>query len=295
MDNWCRYEEVVTDSPVQARMRLLDAIEERGEILPGLPGWMTSAKPGVDAYLGFGPDCTTVLTLREGTGGNGTSTWVAVNAIAPKQGRKKPSAPALAGGGARRTSADLDDDLVQWALSASLNDVLDDMTLSVHMLQRLEQRCGLSFTDPDEVRDWLLAREALVIECPVWADGSGRGGLVIWSALDDGDELALPVGADELEERAARLVVTTALSRSWVERDLREARESVTVSRKVSRELFPGLDDETATAQAAQLIADSEIQAVRGGAIAVLGNGSRVLLKVGGGRWIARDVLSGRD
>lgn len=273
VDNWARLTGCMADTLITRREALLETIESDGALLDGPPAWMTSPKPGVDRWLALPGQV--VLAIAEDPGQ--PRPLRAQNALAPRRGRTRAAAVAVTRGD-QLTPADR-----AWALTAAQETILAACRASAHVVDRLAQRAGVELESPEAVMAWLATRKLSVAQVPVWADASGAGSVCL---LVDG-QIALALASDEQPGVLSRLVITSAMTFSWAQTDLQNA--EVTVSRAVSRALWPDLDDGSARARVTSELTNRRL--VRGGAIADLA-GRQVMLRPVRGGWVARQIMS---
>jgi hypothetical protein len=214
--NWAR----LTGGPGDlhdARFALLDLLSAGDSALAARwPDWMTSPKPGVDAWVSVGDQVT--LALRHDL--DSERTWRAINCLAPKRGRaRKPASD-----GAQLTRPVLDDDTLARACAMGPAELADATLLSLHCLQRLAQRAGTALTDTlaGDLDAEIRRSGRMLARAPGWADGAGYGGptlLCDWH----GDTLAMPVAPNrraQLSDPPRPLVATTCIAYGWAREDL---------------------------------------------------------------------------
>ena len=208
--NWARH----TDGPADlhdARFGLLDTLRAGAVLRARHPGWMTSPKPGVDAWVDLG-DHVTLALRHDPTSGR---TWRAVNCLAPKRGRRRTPAPS----GPQRPAFTAEQAAELAALTGE--ELLACTLLSEHCFDRLRQRTGTD-TPRETLRRAIVDSGRVVSPSPGWADGVGYGGpalLCDW----DADTLALPLAPNRRPDALdppRPYVATTCIALSWAQADL---------------------------------------------------------------------------
>lgn len=286
--NWAR----LTGGPDElhdARFALLDLLRSGSSCLSARwPQWMTSPKPGVDAWVTVGDHVT--LALRHDP--DGGRVWRAVNCLAPKRGRSRkpaqnPTPPSR---------AVVDADALRLAGSMSSVELADATLLSMHCLDRLAQRAGVQRTDAlaGELDAEIRRSGRFVAQAPGWADGAGYGGPTLLCDWND-DTLAMPLSPNRREHHSdprRPLVATTCIAYRWAREDLPERggalADVVHVSERAARAWLRtrGLDTDP------QQFADELLQAVRQRGVAALeaDPSTRDILGVGGPHVLVDDL-----
>lgn len=211
VNNWTRY----AGGPstfIGARQALLDAIEGAGEPSATAPEWMTSPKPGVDAWLDLDGVWLTLVEDARRRAGTGTRRWRATNATAPRRG-------------ARRQPAGKVPELARWQAGAARAydgrpwaEVERIVHISLHARERVRERGSGAA--------WAAVSTAVCGPAPAWANASRKVELcATWDY--EGDEYALVLIPHA--DRDGELVGATAIVRSWAYADWVDARPPLTV------------------------------------------------------------------
>jgi hypothetical protein len=212
VDNYGRF----TDGPsdmLAARFALLEAIEADGVFSLEPPSWMSSAKPGVEAYVHLNACSLTLGWNAE------RDRWEASNCIAS---RRRP------GRSAERTTTTTPSSLsaadVEQLLAVEFAALLPTLSVSEHLRERLEERAGIVCADTPAVKALLAAADCVVsAELPGWADANRDNPVMLFTA---DRSLAFPITRDHTVEGDG-YVLTTCVPQAWAIADLERATERV--------------------------------------------------------------------
>lgn len=180
IDNWSRF----TDGPDDlgaARAALLDVVAGEGVLRSEHPGWMTSPKPGIDAWLELPQGIVLSLVSYED---EPPRRWRATNALVHKrrpgrraaQMREKPS------------RGQLDSAQIEELAGLGPEQISERVFLSYHCRERFELRAGGSPTELEQA----LVSASFEPRAPVWADAAGHAGPALVFNWGE-DQFALPV------------------------------------------------------------------------------------------------------
>jgi len=293
VENWARLNDISGLSLVEVRMRLLDELGANGRLTLTPPAWMTSAKPGVDAWIEV-PGGVLAVQAADPDDNNGRR-WLAANCLASRRrpGRRGQTAPA------RMTNTKLDAERVAQLTAMTPAQLREVIWLSEHSLTRLHERALRRPWPADRTLGEILDQTWTLIEAgdgrvqaqaPDWADAAGTGGPSLIFDLG-ADAVAMPLQPDIVREGMIA-AAATALSRRWVRDDLLDLTGDalagrVQISAKAAAAAHPDLPAQEAADALTQTIAAHGQVRLTDRQVRILLPGGQLVLRPANGSWAA--------
>lgn len=222
VDNHARFTRGSQDT-FKARLDLLEIIETQGELSYDLPEWMTSAKPGVDAYIHLDGHS---LTLSKD--GKNNRPWLVTNCLAP---RRRPNRRTES---LKATEANNSLD-VRFAAHLATKDsafLADRVRITEHAVERFNQRTGLAYSK-DEILELIKTKGKVVTDVPAWANAT-RSNTAVLICKTDKNEVAFALGKDGLGDKD--FVLASAMDKRWAYEDLATALHDLELPTKLVEE-----------------------------------------------------------